>query len=149
MASVDFGSKRIAPPASPGEFGSRHPPQGGRQATQADCGAVGQVLLNGETVLYIWPERKSGGWELKISARRCREMCSDAQDNHFYQQQKVVKVKSGCRSGISRCAPASFLLRDPQTHYRGAQLRPLLLRRKLIPELAVFFTAQFARPHVP
>ena len=74
-------------------------------------------------LLYIWPERKSGGWELKISARRCREMCSDAQDNHFYQQQKVVKVKSGCRSGIGRCAPPSFLLRDPQTQYRGAQLR--------------------------
>ena len=50
MASVDFGSKRIAPPASPGEFGSRHPPQGGRQATQADCGAIDTVLLNGETV---------------------------------------------------------------------------------------------------
>ena len=117
-------------------------------------GVFGPVLLRvggpvfSLALLYIWPERKSGGWELKISARRCREMCSDAQDNHFYQQQKVVKVKSGCRSGIGRCAPLSFLLRDPQTQYRGAQLRTLLLRRKLIPELAVFFTAQFARSRV-
>ena len=117
MASVDFGSKRIAPPASLGKFGSRHPPQGGRQATQADCGAIDTVLLNGETV---------------VRSRGDRSLLTTSASNRTVSCPRVsptvrARILAGDRRGCTKAAGASAAVprlplrarprgRDPAQH---------------------------------